>query len=119
MKLLFLCIVPIMFVGCSHGNPHAFIAPSSSAIVGDFAVAKKAAVKASQGDKEAAKQVVLEDGGKIEIDPEITRKAINAGVSINAPDGNGQSSISISSESLLIELRDELLAAWEYINRLG
>lgn len=58
MKLALLFIVLLGLVGCSHGNPHAFIAPSSSAIVGDFAVAKKAAVRASQGDKEAAKQVV-------------------------------------------------------------
>ena len=58
MKSLLLIVLSVVLVGCSHGNPHAFIAPSSSAIVGDFAVAKTAAVKASQGDKEAAKQVV-------------------------------------------------------------
>ena len=73
---------------------------------------------------ESIAQIVLEDGGMIEIvledseTPVVERQVINAGVSINAPDNNGQRSISISSESLPPELRDGLTATWEYINGL-
>ena len=45
-------------VGCTHDNPHSFIAPSSSAIVGELVLAKRSAIKAIGGDKKAAKQVV-------------------------------------------------------------
>lgn len=58
MKLSFLCLIAIGLVGCSHGNSHAFIAPSSSAIVGDIGRAKDSAIKAQHGDKQAAKEVV-------------------------------------------------------------
>lgn len=58
MKLPFLCLMAILLVGCTHDNPHAFIAPSSSAIVGDIGRAKDSAIKAQHGDKQAAKQVV-------------------------------------------------------------
>jgi hypothetical protein len=76
---------------------------------------------------ESISQIVLEDAGEIKSDlmesgdssnAEVGRQVINAGVSIVAPDGNGQRSISISSESLPPELRDGLLAVWEYINGL-
>jgi len=73
---------------------------------------------------ESIAQIVLEDGGMIEIvledseTPVVERQVINAGISINAPDNNGQRSISISSESLPSELRDGLTATWEYINGL-
>ena len=58
MKLAFLGIVLLGLVGCSHDDPHAFIAPSSSAIVGDIGRAKLSAVKAQHGDKQAVNDVV-------------------------------------------------------------
>ena len=58
MKLPFLCLITIVLVGCTHDNPHSFIAPSSSAIVGELGLAKRSAIKAIGGDKKAAKQVV-------------------------------------------------------------
>jgi len=70
---------------------------------------------------ESIAQIVLEDGGMIEIDSTesgLIRQSIHAGVSINAPDGDGQRSISISSESLPSELRDGLIATWEFITAL-
>jgi len=60
MKLALLGIVLLGIVGCSHSDPHAFIAPSNAAIVGDLGIAKASAVKAEHGDKKAAKQVVDE-----------------------------------------------------------
>jgi len=81
-------------------------------------------LKTQINDGESVAQIVLEDGGMIEIvledseTPVVERQVINAGVSINAPDNNGQRSISISSEPLPPELRDGLTAAWEYINGL-
>lgn len=53
-----LCVIAIGLVGCVHDNPHAFIAPSSSAIVGDIGRAKASAIKAQHGDKQSAKEVV-------------------------------------------------------------
>ena len=67
---------------------------------------------------ESVAQIVLEDGGKIETESGLANQVINAGISINAPDNNGQRSISISSESLPSELKDGLTATWEYINGL-
>ena len=58
MKIAFLCLIAIGLVGCSHADPHAFIAPSSTAIVGDIARAKDSAIKAQHGDKQAVKEVV-------------------------------------------------------------
>ena len=58
MKIIFVSLIAIGLVGCSHTNPHAFIAPSSSAIVGDIGRARISAVKAQHGDKQAAKDVV-------------------------------------------------------------
>ena len=60
MKLALLGIVLLGLVGCSHNDPHAFIAPSNAAIVGDLGIAKASAVKASHGDRKAAQQVVDE-----------------------------------------------------------
>ena len=67
---------------------------------------------------ESVAQIVLEDGGKVETESGLAHQVINAGVSIVAPDGNGQRALSISSESLPPELRDGLLATWEFITSL-
>jgi len=75
-------------------------------------------LQAQINEGESVAQIVLEDGGKIEITSELIRQVINAGVSIVAPDGNGQRSISISSETLPPELRDGLLATWSFIDSL-
>ncbi len=75
-------------------------------------------LKTQISDGESVAQIVLEELGRIEITSELIRQVINAGVSIVAPDGNGQRSISISSESLPSELRDGLIATWEFITAL-
>ena len=67
---------------------------------------------------ESVAQIVLEDGGKVETESGLAHQVINAGVSIVASDGNGQRALSISSESLPPELRDGLLATWEFITSL-
>ena len=58
MKISLPCLLLVLMVGCTHDNPHSFIAPSSSAIVGELGLAKRSAIKAIGGDKKAAKQVV-------------------------------------------------------------
>ena len=67
---------------------------------------------------ESVAQIVLEDGGKVETESGLAHQVINAGVSIVAPNGNGERSISISSEALPPELRNGLLATWEFITSL-
>ena len=75
---------------------------------------------------EAVSQVVIEDGGKINVvekvkgeepDPDAIqtfRQALNAAVSVTAQEG--QRTFAISSETLPNDLRDGLIAAWEYIS---
>ena len=74
---------------------------------------------------ESVSQVVLEEVGTIptgwmEADENGTqeplgfRSVINAAVSVTAP--LGQRTFSVSSESLPVDLRDGLLAAWQSLN---
>jgi|688.fasta_scaffold03032_19 hypothetical protein len=75
---------------------------------------------------EAVSQVVIEDGGKVdttekvkgeEPDPDAVqtfRQSLNAAVSVTAQEG--QRTFAISSETLPNDLRDGLIAAWEYIS---
>ena len=70
------------------------------------------------GKVESVAQIVLEDGRKVETESGLAHQVINAGISINSPDNKGQRSISISSEYLPLELRDGLIAAWEYVSAL-
>ena len=87
---------------------------------------------------ERVSQVVLEDAGKVGVTfttqeqetydangtlvtiliqiPETFRSVLSAAVSVSAT--LGERTFSISSESLPIELRDGLIAAWEYVNGL-
>ena len=70
---------------------------------------------------EAVSQVVIEDGGKINVTEKVKgeepiqtfRQALNAAVSVTAHEG--QRTFAISSETLPNDLRDGLIAAWEYI----
>ena len=73
---------------------------------------------------EAVSQVVIEDGGKVETTEKVKgeepiqtfRQLLNAAVSVTAQEG--QRTFAISSETLPAELRDGLIAAWEYISGL-
>jgi hypothetical protein len=75
-------------------------------------------------DGEVVSQVVIEDGGKVETTEKVKgeepiqtfRQALNAAVSVTAQEG--QRTFAISSETLPAELRDGLIAAWEYISSL-
>lgn len=59
---------------------------------------------------ESVTQVVLEQAGSVTLEDETTRLTLNASVSVTAP--LGQSTFSISSESLPADLREGLLSAW-------
>jgi hypothetical protein len=71
---------------------------------------------------EAVSQVVIEDGGKINVTEKVKgeepiqtfRQSLNAAVSVTAQEG--QRTFAISSETLPAELRDGLISAWEYIS---
>lgn len=73
---------------------------------------------------EAVSQVVIEDSGKVETTKKVKgeepiqtfRQALNAAVSVTAQEG--QRTFAISSEAIPNDLRDGLIAAWEYISGL-
>jgi hypothetical protein len=73
---------------------------------------------------EVVSQVVIEDSGKVETTEKVKgeetiqtfRQALNAAVSVTAQEG--QRTFAISSETLPNDLRDGLIAAWEYISSL-
>jgi hypothetical protein len=73
---------------------------------------------------EVVSQVVIEDNGKVETTEKVKgeepiqtfRQALNAAVSVTAQEG--QRTFAISSETLPNDLRDGLIAAWEYISSL-
>jgi hypothetical protein len=73
---------------------------------------------------EAVSQVVIEDGGKVETTKKVKgeepiqtfRQSLNAAISVAAQEG--QRTFAISSETLPNDLRDGLIAAWEYISGL-
>ena len=81
MRIFLIGIISVFMIGCTHGNPHAFIAPSSAAIAGDLGLAKRSAIKAMEGDKKAAKQVV-EDVSKAEADLVIYAKKVDEQASL-------------------------------------
>jgi hypothetical protein len=71
---------------------------------------------------EVVSQVVIEDSGKVETTEKVKgeepiqtfRQSLNAAISVVAQEG--QRTFAISSETLPAELRDGLIAAWEYIS---
>ena len=71
---------------------------------------------------EVVSQVVIEDSGKINVTEKVKdeepiqtfRQALNAAISVAAQEG--QRTFAISSETLPNDLRDGLIAAWEYIS---
>ena len=73
---------------------------------------------------EAVSQVVIEGGGKISVVEKVKgeepiqkfQQTLNAAVSVTAQEG--QRTFAISSETLPNDLRDGLIAAWEYISSL-
>jgi hypothetical protein len=73
---------------------------------------------------EVVSQVVIEDNGKAETTEKVKdeepiqtfRQSLNAAVSVTAQEG--QRTFAISSETLPNDLRDGLIAAWEYISSL-
>ncbi len=88
-------------------------------LVGDLAIVSATLLTwlSSQiSESEAVSQIVLESAGKVTLEDETSRISLNAAVSVSAP--LGQRTFSISSESLPADLRDGLLATWEYINGL-
>jgi hypothetical protein len=59
---------------------------------------------------EAVSQIVLESGGIVTLDEEVSRNTLNAAVSVTATEG--ERTFSLSSESLPADLRDSLLSTW-------
>jgi hypothetical protein len=67
---------------------------------------------------ESLDQVVFESSGQVPVDveneiPVTFRDQLNAAISVTAPQGSR--TFTLSSEELPIDLRDGLLAAWNYI----
>jgi hypothetical protein len=63
---------------------------------------------------EAVSQIVLESGGIVTLDDEVSRNTLNAAVSVTASEG--ERTFSLSSESLPADLRDSLLSTWAILD---
>jgi hypothetical protein len=63
---------------------------------------------------EAVSQIVLESGGIVTLDDEVSRNTLNAAVSVTASEG--ERTFSLSSESLPPNLRDSLLSTWAILD---
>jgi hypothetical protein len=59
---------------------------------------------------EAVSQIVLESGGIVTLDDEVSRNTLNAAVSVTATEG--ERTFSLTSESLPADMRDSLLSTW-------